>query len=106
MGRVTPETREAILRTKGEVCRRDGYGATSGGSAIYEAVLDHGRTEVTISDGLDDAQELVNALSELGIEMKAVTDQLLAEGVDAFAKSFEQLMDNLASKQEQLAAKT
>ncbi|UCF33601.1 MAG: hypothetical protein JSV78_14840, partial [Phycisphaerales bacterium] len=74
--------------------------------ATIEAVLDHGRAEVTITDGLDDAQELVNALSQLGIEMKAVTDQLLAEGVDAFAKSFEQLMDNLASKQEQLTART
>jgi transaldolase len=74
--------------------------------ATIEAVLDHGRTEVTISDGLNDAQALVNALSQLGIDMKAVTDQLLAEGVDAFAKSFEQLMDNLALKQEQLTART
>jgi transaldolase len=74
--------------------------------ATIEAVLDHGRIEVAITRGLKGARDLVNALSQLGIDMKAVTDRLLTEGVDAFAKSFEQLMDNLASKQEQLAAKT
>jgi hypothetical protein len=40
--RLTAETREAILRIKAELSRRDGYRREYGSRHVYEAVLDHG----------------------------------------------------------------
>lgn len=67
-----------------------------------EAVLDHGQSDVTIRDNLDGARELVTELAEIGIDMDAVTDKLRVDGVDAFAKSFDELLENLEQKQEQM----
>ncbi len=66
--------------------------------ATIDAVLDHGTVEVTIHDELDIARALFDELAEVGIEMRRVTDQLRVEGVEAFAKSFEELLDNLSRK--------
>lgn len=66
--------------------------------ATIEAVLDHGQAEVTINDDLDVAATLFDELAELGISMDAVTDQLRVEGVDAFAKSFDELLQNIEKK--------
>lgn len=66
--------------------------------ATIEAVLDHGVAEVTIGDDLDVAKTLFEELAELGISMDRVTDQLRREGVDAFAKSFDELLQNIERK--------
>jgi transaldolase len=66
------------------------------------AVLDHGRTEVTVDRGLDAARDTFRQLAKLGIDMKAVTDKLTLDGVNAFARSFDELIAHLSQKCSQL----
>jgi len=66
------------------------------------ATLDHGRTEVTIDRDLEGARAGLARLAEVGIDLQAVTDQLTIEGVNAFAKSFDELLANLTAKRKQL----
>jgi transaldolase len=73
--------------------------------ATIDAVLDHATPAVTIESGLAEAKALIARLEAIGISMKAVTDQLTREGVAAFTQSFEELLSNLASKQERLRAR-
>lgn len=47
----------------------------------------------------DAAREVIREVSELGIDMKAVTDELLRDGVKQFADSYDQLLDSLDHKQ-------
>lgn len=69
-----------------------------------EATLDHGRTEVTIFDDLKGAGRIMKQLAERDIHIDEVTEKLRRDGVDAFAKSFEELLANLEQKQELLRA--
>ena len=66
------------------------------------ATLDHGRTEVTIDRDVEGARTALARLADVDIDLKAVTDQLTVEGVNAFAKSFDQLLANLSAKRAQL----
>lgn len=66
------------------------------------ALLDHGTVKETLGTGLKDAQDQLSQLSELGIDLDAVTEQLQKEGVDKFAKSFETLMSGIEKKREEL----
>jgi transaldolase len=56
------------------------------------AYKDHGKPEVRIDKGLDDARRLMDQLAEAGIHMDAVTKRLEEEGVATFAKSFDSLL--------------
>ena len=68
------------------------------------AALDHGRSGVTIDRDVEGAQAALARLAEAGIDLQAVTDQLTVEGVDAFAKSFDELLMYLAAKRTRLKA--
>jgi len=68
------------------------------------ATLDHGATAVTLSGDISSAQSLLARLGEVGINLTAATDQLTIEGVNAFAKSFDELLANLAEKREAFRA--
>lgn len=69
-----------------------------------DAALHEGATNVTIRDDLPGAHAVFEQLERLGIRTDAVTDKLLTDGVDLFAKSFDDLLANLAQKQEALRA--
>lgn len=68
-----------------------------------EAIQDHGRVARTVDQGVDQAARDLDALSQHGIQVEQVTDQLEAEGVASFEKSFETLMASLDAKLRQLA---
>lgn len=70
--------------------------------ATLDALQDHAVVALTIEQGLDEARAHLAELAALGIDMHAVTEQLLREGVAAFAKSFEALMESIALKRERL----
>ena len=70
--------------------------------ATLQAFLDHGRAALTLEKGLDEARADLDRLSSLGIDVDAITQQLQEDGVDAFAKSFENLMASIGEKREQL----
>ena len=69
-----------------------------------EAFLDHGEVRLTIDEDLDGLQRAVQSLEDLGISLEQVTQELEQEGVAAFAKSYEALMETIQNKREGLQA--
>jgi transaldolase len=63
-----------------------------------EAFNDHGTVARTVDAGVGAANEVLAGLAEVGIELDDVTEQLEAEGVAAFAKSFDDLQARLTEK--------
>jgi transaldolase len=70
--------------------------------STLHAYLDHGAVSRTIDENLDKAEAQLQFLVELGVDFDAITEKLLDEGVDAFAKSFETLLSSVADKQGRL----
>ena len=68
-----------------------------------EAFIDHGIVARTIDRGVDDARQALRAVEASGIGMDQVTEELLAEGVASFSKSFEELIGTIESKRQELA---
>lgn len=60
-----------------------------------DAYRDHGRPAARIEHGVDEAEEQLRTLSELGIDLDEVTAKLEQEGVDKFVKPFDSLMQTL-----------
>ena len=60
--------------------------------------IDHGVVEETLVKSVDESEQLINSLSEVGISIDEVTSQLLNQGVQSFSDSFDKLMSNLDSK--------
>ena len=58
----------------------------------------------TVSDGLDQARANLAQLSALGIDLDAVTQNLLEVGVEKFVQPFGSLLDTIAQKREALLA--
>lgn len=71
--------------------------------ATIEAFRDHGLVSRTIDRDLEGATRHLAALAELGIDLPAVTDALLTEGLAAFARSFDTLLAGLERKVASLA---
>jgi transaldolase/glucose-6-phosphate isomerase len=57
------------------------------------AFRDHGKLRESITEGVDEALEIMEKLAQSGISMKDVTDRLLEEGVVLFAEAFDKLLD-------------
>jgi transaldolase len=67
-----------------------------------EAFLDHGRVERTVDQDVAGAHRTFEAFAELGIEYQEVVDKLEREGVEKFAASFRELIDQVDLKRDQL----
>jgi transaldolase len=63
-----------------------------------EAFRDHGRVSETLMQDVDAAHATLTRLAELGLDMTQVTDELLRQGVTAFANSFDSLMASIEEK--------
>ena len=70
--------------------------------ATLTTFVEHGNVELTIHRGLDEALETLESLAAAGVRMEQVTDKLLADGVKAFADSFEMLLANIEEKRARL----
>ncbi len=57
-----------------------------------EAFLDHGEVRRSLDENLDAARRHLQALAAAGIDLDRVTEELETEGVESFAKSFEDLL--------------
>jgi len=68
-----------------------------------KAVLDHGRSEETVTREVDTARRRIDDLAAVGVDLAAVTEDLQRDGVRAFADSFEALMTGLMHKRRRLA---
>jgi transaldolase/glucose-6-phosphate isomerase len=70
--------------------------------ATLAAYKDHGHPENRLELGMDRARAVLAQLAHAGIGMDAVTAQLEREGVAAFADSYRQLVDVVATRREAL----
>ncbi len=70
--------------------------------ATLTAFKEHGRIATTLSEGHDEAAAQISQLGDLGIDLAQITERLQADGVAAFAKSFETLLASIAQKRESL----
>ena len=71
-----------------------------------DACVDHCDPANRIETDLDGARKVIDGLKDdaVDIDLDAVMDELLEEGIDKFIKPFESLMSSLETKVEQLAA--
>jgi transaldolase len=69
-----------------------------------EAVQDHGKVELTLERDVDGARRVFEAFKEAGIAYDDVVDTLEREGVEKFAKSFQQLFEDIEAKRDALVA--
>jgi hypothetical protein len=71
-----------------------------------DAFRDHGRARVTL--GTDDADAEATATLDkaaaLGLDVRAITEQLQIDGLAAFASSTEQLLATVGRKRRELLA--
>lgn len=63
-----------------------------------DAFVDRGRVACTLDRGVDDACNTLRALAEVGIDLAEVAARLEAEGVAAFARSYDHALDAVAAK--------
>ena len=69
------------------------------------AFKDHGQTG-SIQKGFSEAPQALSAISALGVDLQAIYDTLLAEGVTAFEKSYLDLLETINEKSEVLRGQT
>jgi transaldolase/glucose-6-phosphate isomerase len=60
--------------------------------------LDHGTPGVTMGGDATEASRHLESIAEHGIDIEAVTSQLLADGIRAFSGAFEALMESIRVK--------
>ncbi|MEE9417677.1 MAG: transaldolase [Acidimicrobiales bacterium] len=72
--------------------------------ATIEAFLADGTVARTIDADYDAAQAIIDATAAVGVDLAAVTDLLLEQGVTSFVKSFDELIDTLGEKADTLGA--
>jgi transaldolase len=70
--------------------------------ATLESFLDHGRVAETLTQDWEAARKHIAELADLGIDLQKITRQLQEDGVTAFAKPFDALMQSIAEKRERL----
>ncbi|HLY25437.1 MAG TPA: bifunctional transaldolase/phosoglucose isomerase, partial [Aggregatilineales bacterium] len=66
--------------------------------ATLMAFHDHGKVGPSLEEGLPEAQETLDKLAEVGVELERVTDQLQEDGVEAFVDSFRKLIARIEGK--------
>lgn len=69
-----------------------------------EAFRDHGRVTESLTKGMLEAQNQLDQLRELGIDLDEATEQLQREGLEKFAEPFDKLLASLEAKRETLAS--
>ena len=67
-----------------------------------EAFMDHGTVALTLESHLEEAQTQLKSLAELGIDLSAVTQELLDEGLANFDKPYDSLIKTITDKKASL----
>src|ERR687898_680307 len=69
-----------------------------------EAFQDHGEVRESLTQDVDGARRTLDAFAQAGIDYDDVVQTLEREGVEKFAKSFQQLFADVESKRDQMVA--
>ena len=72
--------------------------------ATLRAFMDQGTAAPTLAKAADAAAGQLAQLAALDIDLAALTEKLQRKGLDAFAASFQSLLDSVAAKQKKLTA--
>ena len=67
-----------------------------------DAFRDHGRVRVTLGTEDQEAEAVLATAAALGLDVHAITEQLLEDGIVAFASSFDELVATLGVKRRQI----
>lgn len=70
--------------------------------ATFRAFLGHGEVSAAFSDEGTEYQRILEALGKEGIELDAICDGLMADGVDAFVKAYDGLIASIEKKSQAL----
>jgi len=71
--------------------------------ATLDAFRDHGDVAPTLDEDIGGARHTLMAIGEMGIDFKAVTDELQEQGVKLFCDSYDKARDTIRQKSESLA---
>src|SRR5262245_16309178 len=63
--------------------------------ATFDAFRDHGRARATLTEDIDAARDTMATVADVGVSMKQVTDELLADGVRLFSEAFAKLLQEV-----------
>lgn len=66
--------------------------------ATFNDFMDHGSLVITLDENIEEANDQLNQLSKLKIDLDKITTQLQMEGLESFSKSFENLMKAIEEK--------
>ena len=66
--------------------------------ATMDAFRDHGVVAETLTENLDGARAVLAEVERLGLDLKTVTHDLVADGVKKFSEAFDQLLGAVADK--------
>jgi len=64
-------------------------------TATLKAFLEHGQVRPSLIEDIPLAKKQIAALKKLDIDLDAVTDQLMKDGVQSFAQAFDQMLESL-----------
>jgi transaldolase len=67
-----------------------------------DAFREHGTVALTLEEDWDQARDRLARLDDLGVDLDAITQKLQADGVAAFARSFESLLASVSEKSMEL----
>ena len=60
--------------------------------ATFDAFRDHGQPRETLTEGVDEAKQVMQDLASVGISIDKITDQLTDDGVRLFEEAFDKLL--------------
>jgi transaldolase len=66
--------------------------------ATLNAFLDHGQVQPSLMSDVEEAKENLASLKKFNINLSAVTDQLLKDGVQAFVQAYDQMLASLKGR--------
>ena len=72
--------------------------------STIRAVMEHAEIRPTLEEGVEEAEELLGRLREVGLDYEDVTDVLEQEGIQKFADPFHELLKEIESKGRQLVS--
>ncbi len=68
--------------------------------ATLKAFKDHGTAANTLTDDLENAEETLDMLAEVGVDLDGITHQLQVDGVSQFVEAFENLLRQVEAKRD------